>query len=266
MKSIFKPLLCVVAITVVVMGLSDLAKAGDLLKRAKAGETIKIGYANDPPFAFPSDKGEPVGQSQIIAVEVLKRMGITKIEGVLTEWSGLIPGLNARRFDAITAGMYIKPKRCANVLFSQPTGVSCESILVKKGNPMNIHSWQDIANNKNLILVTAVGFATIDWARRAGIPDDRIMKVADQAAMLQALLSGRAHAISQSVTLPDYTRAYSSVGFRHEDQDFVKIFNEELAKYLGTPEMMKAAGQYGYTEDKLPDPSIKAEDLCKQAE
>ena len=152
MKSIIKSLLYIVAVTAVVIGLSGLAGAGDLLERAKAGETIKIGYANDPPYAFPSEKGEPSGSLQLIAVEVLKRMGITKIEGVLTEWSGLIPGLNARRFDVLTAGMYIKPKRCENVLFSEPTGVFAESLLVKKGNPMNIHSYQDIANNKNAIL------------------------------------------------------------------------------------------------------------------
>jgi polar amino acid transport system substrate-binding protein len=46
---------------------------------------------------------------------------------VLTEWGSLIPGLNAGRFDIITAGMYITPKRCKNVAFTDPMGVFAEA-------------------------------------------------------------------------------------------------------------------------------------------
>ena len=34
-------------------------------------------------------------------------MGINQVEGVLTEFGSLIPGLQARRFDIIAAGMYV---------------------------------------------------------------------------------------------------------------------------------------------------------------
>ena len=50
---------------------------------------------------------------------VLKRMGIGETVGVLTEFQSLIPGLLADRFD-VTAGMYVRPNRCAQILFTNP--------------------------------------------------------------------------------------------------------------------------------------------------
>ncbi|MCU0790759.1 MAG: ectoine/hydroxyectoine ABC transporter substrate-binding protein EhuB, partial [Nitratireductor sp.] len=69
------------------------AGAQSLLERADKGEPIRIGFANEIPFAYPGDDGSPKGFVNVFTIAVLKKMGYDKIEPVQTEWGGLIPGL-----------------------------------------------------------------------------------------------------------------------------------------------------------------------------
>src|SRR5260370_38797688 len=79
-------------------------------------------------------------------------MGIPEVDGVLTEFGSLIPGVKAKRFDIIAAGMFINSKRCKEIAFSEPSYGIGEAILVKKGNPSSIKDLANFANNKNLNL------------------------------------------------------------------------------------------------------------------
>src|SRR5690349_16949308 len=81
--------------------------ADALTDKAKSGEPIRIGFAHEIPWAYPGEKNEPLGFANALALGVLKSMGYTNIEPVVTDWGGLIPGLQAGRFDIITGGMYI---------------------------------------------------------------------------------------------------------------------------------------------------------------
>ena len=117
--------------------------AGGTLEAAKAAGKIRIGYANEAPFAFMDSKEAKVtGESVEIARVVLKRMGINEVEGVLTEFGSLIPGLQAKRFDIIAAGMYVTPERCGQVAFSNPTYGVGQAFLVKQGNPKELVALQ----------------------------------------------------------------------------------------------------------------------------
>ncbi len=94
------------------------AQASTLLEKAKGGETVRIGFATEVPYAYPGPNNKPLGFVNVVTLDVLKKMGIENVEPVVTEWGGLIPGLNAGRFDIITGGMDITGARCANVAFS----------------------------------------------------------------------------------------------------------------------------------------------------
>jgi polar amino acid transport system substrate-binding protein len=258
------------------------ARAETTLERAKAGDTIKIGYSNEAPYAFEGEGGKMDGFVNVVGLAVLKRMGIKNVEGVLTEWGSLIPGLQAGRFDIITAGMFILPKRCEQVAFTEPMGEFSEQFLVQKGNPKNLHSFEDVAKSDNTVLVTGAGYSTVDWAKKAGIPEDRIMQVADPAAMLQAVRAGRADAASATVFAikdlaakggdavelakpfnpPDYTKGYSAFAFRKDDQDFVDAFNAELKKFIGTDEFLSLVEPFGYDKGQLPPESATTAKLC----
>ncbi|MEO8242545.1 MAG: ectoine/hydroxyectoine ABC transporter substrate-binding protein EhuB [bacterium] len=256
----------------IVLGLSGVsAYAGPLMDRIKSGEPIRIGFANEVPFAYPGDDGSPMGFVNAEALGVLASMGYTKIEPVQTEWGGLIPGLQAGRFDIITGGMNILKARCENVAFSEPMATIGDAFIVAKGNPKGIATYTDI-KDKGAVMVTGAGYSNIDAAKSAGVPEANIMQVPGPTEILAAVKAGRADAgagtyftvkqladnsdgaveVTDPNALPTDSMNWAGIGFNKEDQDFVDAFNAAQKAYLGTPAMMDAVKQYGYGEASLP--------------
>ncbi|MBR7552251.1 transporter substrate-binding domain-containing protein, partial [Mycobacterium tuberculosis] len=78
---------------------------------------------------------------------VFKNLGVDNVEGVNPEFGSLIPGLNAERFDAISAGMSILPERCEQAAFSEPEFNYTTALMVEEGNPMNLTDMQSVAES-----------------------------------------------------------------------------------------------------------------------
>jgi polar amino acid transport system substrate-binding protein len=245
--------------------------ADELTDRVAAGKTVRIGFSNEPPWAYPGENGEPLGFVHVIVLGALEKMGITEVESVVTDWGGLIPGLKADRYDIITGGMYILGSRCENVNFSDPFGVFADVFVVKKGNPKNIHTYQDIKNS-NSVLVTGAGYNIVEFARNEGVPSSNVMEVPGPTEMLAAFMAGRADAIgsnffaasllveksngaaelSDPSKLPDWALNWGGIGFRKADTDFLAAFNKAMGEYMGSEDMMSKVAEYGYTKDTLP--------------
>jgi polar amino acid transport system substrate-binding protein len=254
--------------------------ADALSDKAKSGEPIRIGFAHEIPWAYPGEKNEPLGFANALALGVLKSMGYMNIEPVVTDWGGLIPGLQAGRFDIITGGMYITGARCKNVAFAEPMGKFGDSFIVKKGNPKGITNYQDI-KQKDATMVTVSGFVNVDAALKEGVPESKIMQVPSVTEVLAAVRAGRADAgagndfamkdlaksaegeieVTDPAALPEWSFNWVAIAFKKEDSDFLKAYNEAQAKYLGTPEMLEATGKYQYTEAQLPG-DAKTDWIC----
>ena len=80
------------------------ASAETTLERARQAGYIRIGFANEAPFGYATPEGTLTGEAPEVAKAVLAKMGIPEVDGVLTEFGSLIPGLKAGRFDIIAAG------------------------------------------------------------------------------------------------------------------------------------------------------------------
>ena len=132
---------------------AGIAEAGPLMDRIKAGEPIRLGFANEIPWAYPGENNKPLGFANAITIGVLEEMGYDNYEPVVTDWGGLIPGLKANRFDIITGGMYILKSRCENIAFSEPMGKFGDAFIVAKGNPKGLSNYQDI-KDKGAMFVT----------------------------------------------------------------------------------------------------------------
>lgn len=255
----------------VTLGLGAPAMAADLLEKAKAGEPVRIGFANEVPWAYPGDDNAPKGFVNAIAMAVLDEMGVTNVEPVVTDWGGLIPGLKANRFDVITGGMYILKSRCENVDFSDPIGVFGDAFIVAKGNPKDLNTYQDI-KSQGAVLVTGAGYNIVEAAKKEGIDDANVMQVPGPTEILAAVRAGRADAggvtfftaqnlaaesggevdVTDPNALPKWTLNWVGIAFRQDDDAFREAFNAALAKVLGGDAMMAAVEEYGYTKLQLP--------------
>jgi len=260
-----------VAMAVALMVSAGGTFADTLTEKAAKGEPIRIGFANEVPWAYPGDNNVPKGFVNAIALGVLNTMGIENIEPVVTDWGGLIPGLQANRFDVITGGMYILKSRCENVNFSDPIGVFGDAFIVAAGNPKKLQTYQDVKNTGSVI-VTGAGYNIVEAAKKEGVEESHIMQVPGPTEILAAVRAGRADAggvtfftaqnlaaqssgeveVTDPSKLPDWTYNWVGIGFRKADTDFLAAFNESLAKYLGSDAMMAAVAEYGYTNSQLP--------------
>lgn len=254
-------------------------QAGPLEDRIGAGEPIRLGFSNAPPWAYPDENGAPKGFVNGIAIDVLERMGHSNVEPVLTDWSGLIPSLMAERVDMVTGGMYILQARCENMDFSDPIGAFGDTFLVPEGNPKGIQTYQDLID-KDLVMVASAGYNTIADAKSAGVPESNIMSVPSGTEVLAALRAGRADAAPINVleakdavnkmdgiemTDPDAfvgrKKQVVGIGFHPEDDAFREEFNKVLADYLGSDEMMATVTPDNYIKAFLPG-DASTEEAC----
>jgi len=261
-------------------GLAAGAQASTLDK-VKDSSSVRIGYANETPFAYTALDGSVTGESPEIVKKIFERMGVEKINPVLTEWGSLIPGLRASRFDLIAAGMYITPERCKQVLFTDPHYQLPDTLLVKTGNPKGLHSYEDIAKSGAKVAIMS-GTVNLGYARNSGITDDQILQVPDTTAQLQAVRAGRADAaVGTQLTMkgladkggdsveaiaefkddPAHT-GYGALAFRPEDKDLRDAVNAELKKWLGSEEHLATVGPFGFDQSNITDKT--AAELCGQ--
>lgn len=251
------------------------------LERARDQGVIRVGFANEAPFGYADLDGRLTGEAPEIARIVFARMGIPRVEGVLTEWASLIPGLKAERFDVIAAGMYVLPERCKEVAFSEPTYRLGQTFLVQAGNPKDLHGYADVAESPDVTLGIMAGAVERGYARRAGVPDDQVVILPDQASMLSAVRSGRIDAAAltplsiqrmadlggprvaraRPFATPPWAYGYGAFAFRKEDTALLEAFNRELEAFVGTERHLATIAPFGFTEAELPGETTTAE-LC----
>ncbi|WP_172329518.1 ectoine/hydroxyectoine ABC transporter substrate-binding protein EhuB [Mangrovicoccus sp. HB161399] len=183
------------------LALSQLATAAAaqetlLGKYREAG--VRVGIAGYAPYGYKQADGSFTGEQVEVVQHVLTEMGITDIEYIAMDFGALIPSLVAGRIDMSAAGMYIRPERCEQVLFAEPTFGQGAAYVVKAGNPKNLHSFTDIAETDGAILAVLAGGTEEDLALKDGVPEDKLLKVSDKAAGISAVLSGRADGFALS--------------------------------------------------------------------
>lgn len=265
----------------ILLSMSAAANADELSDRINSGEPIRLGFATAIPWAYPGDNGEPLGFVNALTLVVLEEMGITNYETSVNEWAGLIPGLQADRYDIITGGMYILKSRCENINFSDPIGLFGDAMLVPTGNPKNIHNYQDVIST-GATMVTGAGFNTVEAAKKEGVPESQMMLVAGEVEILAAMNAGRADAavetffgakehvdksngkfeVTDPADMPEWTQNWVGIGMRKSDTDFLAAFNEAMAAVIGGEKWMAATAPYGYTKFQLPGPNASTEFAC----
>ncbi|MCT7375756.1 ectoine/hydroxyectoine ABC transporter substrate-binding protein EhuB [Chelativorans salis] len=280
-RTVLKGMVALAAVAAALGTTAITAVAQDALERAREAGYIRVGFANEAPYGFATPAGELTGESPEVAKAVLERIGISEVDGVLTEFGSLIPGLKAGRFDIIAAGMFITPERCQQVQFSEPSYGIGQAFLVQEGNPQDIQDYATVAENSDLKLAVMAGAVEANYAEMAGIPQDQLVILPDQSSLVSAVKAGRANAAALTAlsiermaennegveaTEPfgevagESVKGHGGFAFRPEDQALYEAFNEELKKFIGTEEHIQLVEQFGFGEAYLPNKTT--EELC----
>ncbi|MDW0113828.1 ectoine/hydroxyectoine ABC transporter substrate-binding protein EhuB [Sporosarcina saromensis] len=262
------------------------ADGEDLLQSLQDKGVVKVGFANEKPYAFEDDNGELQGGAVAIAKEVFKNLGIEEVDGHLSDFGQLIPGLGAGKFDVITAGMAITPDRCKSVAFGEPEMQYGEGLIVATGNPENLRSYKDIAANPDIKVAVMSGATEKDFMMREGVDESQIMMVPDIPATFAAVESGRAHATTGTeMTIkmalesankdklefvtdfeqPDIegVPSFGAAAFRIDDDELREAYNAELKKLKESGKIAELIEPFGFTEEmNVVDPAITTESVC----
>lgn len=269
-------------------GATGSASGQSTWQRIQAEKTITFGFANEPPYTIAVTDGV-TGQDPETLKAIMKTYGVDTTIGVLVEFGGLIPGLLAKRFDVIGAGMSIRPARCEQIAFSNPILVVQQGLAVKAGNPLNLHSYEDIVANPKVKVAVEQGAVENEHLLTNHVPASQILAFPDNTSMFAALQQNRVDAVATEVplmegmltALKDATIervdpfevpldkdgkqiiGYVAEGFRLEDTDLRDAYNKTLAEMLANGQLLTIIGQYGFTKADLPPAGLTADQVCK---
>ncbi|MEX2502266.1 MAG: ectoine/hydroxyectoine ABC transporter substrate-binding protein EhuB [Trueperaceae bacterium] len=265
--------------------LSGAAFGQNTLQRAQDEGTVTLGLANEVPYAYrDADTGELTGEAIEVARAVFHELGIENVEGVVVEFGSLIPGLQAGRFDVVTAGMYITPARCEQVAFANPEYSIGEGIIVPAGNPMGITSYADIAADSQVRVGTGAGWVEYDYLLDSGVAESQIVTFPDAPTGVGGLTADRIDVFAgTSLTMRNVAenddavdfvedfqqpvidgkeiRSYGAAAFRPADSDFRDAFNEVLAELNESGQLAEIIGEFGFGATEHPG-AMTAAGLC----
>ncbi|HLR41425.1 MAG TPA: ectoine/hydroxyectoine ABC transporter substrate-binding protein EhuB [Virgibacillus sp.] len=259
-----------------------------LLEELQEKGTVKVGFANEKPYGYENDDGELTGASVDTAKAVFAELGIDEVDGHLADYDQLVPGLNANKFDAITSGMAITPERCESAAFAEPDMKYGEGLIVKKGNPLDLHSYEDIADNPDASVAIMSGATEIDFVQSEGVDEGQIETVSDIPATFSAVESGRADATTGTEMtikmalesageenlefVEDFEQppingvpSYGAVAFHPDNEELLEAFNEKLAELKEDGTIAEILEKNGFSEESnMVEDGVTAEMVCSE--
>ncbi|WP_084505498.1 ectoine/hydroxyectoine ABC transporter substrate-binding protein EhuB [Nocardia harenae] len=255
---------------------------GNLLEELRESGTVTVGFAGEAPYSF-EQNGQLTGATVALHRAIFAELGVPSVEGVNADFGALIPGLQANRFDVVSAGMSILPERCEQAAFSDPEFDYTTALMVAQGNPLRLSDMQSVANS-GARLATMTGAIESDYAERLGIDGTQVATPLDG---MEAVTSGRADVFALTgislnwlknnnpnapvevtpsfVAVIDGKPQIGAGGtvFRTDDRELLDAYNAELAKITADPQRyLEIVGPFGFTEAELPDPGLTTADLC----
>lgn len=261
-------------VAVVALVLGGVILAGS--PRDAGAGTLRALYAIEPPFAFVDSRGRVTGEAPEVLRIVARRAGYREVEFVHAEFGQLLHDLMNGRADVVASGLFITPERARIARFTRPTARVGGALLVMSGNPLGLHSLNDIAVHPDAVLAVIDGAVEVAQGRRAGVPDARLQRHGDAGAAVVAVIEGRADALLLSDVSLNYMLTHSgfsgvelarpfappkrdgraengwpALAVRPQDEVLARRLDEALAGFLGTAEHREQMARFGFTPDNL---------------
>jgi polar amino acid transport system substrate-binding protein len=268
--------------------LPSMGRADPTMDRLMSTGTVIVGIANEKPYGYVETNGKLVGAIPDVILAALEPHGVKDMKAEIVEFNALIPGINANRFDIIGAGMYIRPKRCEAIAFTNPVTRAGYGFAVLKGNPKGVHSIAEVAKHADAVVGTQNGSAQVEELAKAGVPKERVVLFTNATEALAGLKANRCDVIYfpglelnellKTANDPDVERVdpfeqvmgpngpeygYGAMGLRKTDTDLKAALDGEIARMLKSGKLLEIVSKYGYGREELPTEADTAEKLCK---
>jgi len=232
---------------------------------AKDWTKVRIGVEGAyPPFSQVTADGKLVGFDIDIANALCDQMKV-ECELVTQDWDGIIPALNARKYDAIIASMSITPERKEKVDFTNKYYQTPAKFVRKKGSGIEIT--QDGLKGKSVGVQRATihdNFVTEVYGdevevKRYGTQDEAYL---DMVAGRVDLLLADSIALEDGFLKTDSGKDYEFVGPDFTDPQYfgegagiaIRKGEDELREMLNAAiDAIRANGVYKSIQDKYFD-------------
>ena len=230
---------------------------------AKEWKTVRIATEGAyPPFNYVDKNGDLQGFDVDIAEALCEEM---KVHCVLMvqDWDGLIPGLLAKKYDAIIASMSITEERKQKVDFSEKYYVSPARFVAEKGADIDVSKEglkgktvgvQRATIHENFVrdnfgdTLTIKSYATQDEANM-DLTSGRVDLVIADATVLQGGFldtpAGKDYEfVGPSFTDEEWFGEGIGIAVRKEDDELRKMFNKAIKDLRKSGEYQKINAKY----------------------
>jgi polar amino acid transport system substrate-binding protein len=252
--------------------------AGTLEKLQEQGYAT-VAVANEPPYSDIRGDGYVTGAAPDVARAVMAKLGVPEIKASIVPYGSMIPALMARRVDMATSGLYIKPKRCESIIYSEPDLCGAEAFAVAKGNPHGVLTYEDIGKNPELTMTTCAGCAEEAYALERGVKPEQIKVFTDPPSGIKMLQQGRVNVFALSglgtadllkktndpnielvMPVKGVPMGCAGAAFNADDKDFRDAYDEALAELKSSGEFAKIIEPYGFSAEATLE--VTRDDFC----
>ena len=242
---------------------------GDQSYQKAIKEGLTLGISPSPPYTYLEPGNNKAGGIDVeINEAALKWMGVTKLNYLVMPFGQLIPALLAKRIDVLTSNIHITAERTKVISFTGPAWYYGPAILVAKGNPLKILSFQDLKGKKVGINagsasenrlkaygITPTTFFQTDAEEFAAAAANRVDAIVDDDIKISEYLRANPSAPLQMIQAPnpgglDYTKGgigYNRYGVRKEDCTLRVAFTQALAEMYGNGLILNILKEHGLT-------------------
>lgn len=163
------------------------AQPPDLLDSVKAHGVLRVALEGTyPPFNFRDAKtGQLAGYDVDVAKLVASKLGV-KADFVTTEWTAILAGLGASKYDAIVSQVGITPQRQQAFDFSVPYTYSAPQLIVRRNETAVYTSLNDLKGRK-----VGVGQGSVFEQQIRAVPGIEVRSYPAAPENLQDLAFGR---------------------------------------------------------------------------
>ncbi|MEQ8708954.1 MAG: ectoine/hydroxyectoine ABC transporter substrate-binding protein EhuB [Rhodospirillales bacterium] len=257
---------------------TGVASAGTLDDLRKQGYAT-VAVANEPPYSDIKGDGYVTGAAPDVARAVMKKLGVPELRAKVVAYGSMIPALMARRVDMATSGLYIKPKRCESIIYSQPDLCGAEAFAVAKGNPHNILTYEDIGKNPNVTMTTCAGCAEEAYALERGVSKDQIKVFSDPPSGIKMLQQGRVDVFALSglgtqdllrktkdpnleliMPVKGVPMGCAGAAFNPDDKEFRDAYDMALKELKASGEFASIVEPYGFSAEATL--AVERDDFC----